>query len=277
MLRSLALVALLVAPAVAETRVRTSHQRERGRPSASTLRFGTATPTTQIERLSLSVRGSRATAILTLSTKSRVAQDASIELDVPAGAEVSFLAVTLGGQRRIAQLVNAVDARAGYEAIVSERIDPALLEWIDSTPTTDRLRLSVYPLTRAAVADVEIILTLPGAASLVLDPGPGVNPGPFISGPGQRVIPRIEIDVDGRKLRQSLARAVRIPLAIEAPAESPTPVAHVDRDTALFLDEPLPVEEVELVVERPRRDPPRGAFIISEECKTNALARSCMP
>lgn len=61
---------------------------------------------------------------MTLSTQSRIAADASIELDVPAGAEVRYLAVTLAGQRRVAQLVGSARARTRYEAIVQDQVDP---------------------------------------------------------------------------------------------------------------------------------------------------------
>lgn len=260
-----AVVTLVGGPASAETRVRGSHDRERP-PAGSTLGFGSASPGARLDRVSLSVRGSRATAVLTLSTTASTPKDTSLLVDVPAGAEVTYLGLRLAGTRRIAQLANAASAHATYAEIVEDKIDPALLEWVESTETTDRLRLRVYPLVRGKTAEVELIMTLPPSTSLVLDPG-------------TRTIGRVELDIDGRQLATKLTSPRRIPLVPEALGEAAQGAPHVDRQTSLFIDMPFdrPTrEELVRAAVQERRGPPRGAIKIAKECLDNPLAPSCM-
>lgn len=258
MLRAIALVAALSAPAFAETSVDVGfghHERTAAPRTASALRFGATTKGTRLEAVSVKARGLRATAMLTLSSTSKDGQDAALEFEVPLGTQVTYLGLTMGGERRIAHLESSAAAAAEYERIVEGDIDPVLLEWTSSTETTDKLRLRVFPLVRGKPAKLEVIMTLPPAASLVIDPG--------------------------RQRIASLPRPVRIALDDDA---ARTVLDGVDADRSLFIAEPFlgadaleRARRSELVRRQEQRDErPRGAIRIAQECLNNPLAASCM-
>jgi hypothetical protein len=240
------------------------------------LALGSLTRGTRLDNLSVSLRSgpadTRVAATLTLAT-SLAEQDAGLELDLPAGAQVTFLAITMGGERRIAHHADAEDARETYQNIVDgiEHQDPALLELVESNDATDKLRLRVFPLVRGKPAKVELIMTVPQTTRFVVDPG-------------KRSIPRVEIEADGKYSSYrglAIRRAVALPEAV--PGALPAEVDDkVTADRALFIDLPprpeVPDEEEEEVF-RPERlgraaaqaRRARGAFRVSEDCLRNAL------
>lgn len=209
----------------------------------------------------------RVTTTLTLSATVRD-HDAALTFDVPAGAQVTFLGVTLNGERRIAHLESAAEAQATYEDIVQGIEDPALLELVSSTDELDRLNLRLFPMQRGKPARVEIIMTLPHAKRFVIDPG-------------KRSIPRVDVDVDGARTAWSgvaSARSVKLP-ATAAPGELPVEAEErITSSQSLFIDRP-PVE-IEQVTARSLPTPvttrPRGAFRISKACLENPIAPDCM-
>lgn len=273
--------------ASAETRV-SSHERARGGPAVTGqgLALQTTTAGTRLESVSLSLRSgpadTRVAATLRVST-SVTEQDAGLELAVPAGAQVTFLAITMDGERRIAHSEEVEDARQTYDNIVHGIVveDPALLELTESSETTDKLSLRVFPLRRGKPAKIELIMTVPQATTFVVDPG-------------KRAIPRVDVEVDGRRSSFGTVasrRALRLP----EPVPGALPAETEDRVTAqraLFIDTP-PVRDADddddgdqLDAERlgpgpgPRRvralsqmqrREPRGAVRISEDCLRNAI------
>jgi hypothetical protein len=259
MLRALALVAALTVPAIAETRVDVGfgHQERHAAPRrGGAVAFGKITKGTRLEAVSVELRGLRATAKLTLSSSSKDGQDAALEFEVPIGTQVTYLGLTLGDDRRIAHFESAAIASAEYERIVEGDIDPALIEWMDSTATTDKLRLRVFPLTSGKPAKIEIIMNLPPAASIVIDPG--------------------------RHRVANLPRAKRLALGQDDGVA--TNLESVGRDSSLFIAEPfLDADELERAQRREqvrrqqaRGERPRGAIRIAQECLDNPLAASCM-
>ena len=141
MLRSLAVVCLLAAPAVA------------GHGARSALHVDATSPSTSVSGVEISARGDRTTARFTVST-SRTNQDAWVVFDVPTGAEVSYLALTVDGQHRIARATDAITATTTYTNIVAGTEDPAVLE----DAGDGRLRLRVFPLGRGKPVRVELIM-----------------------------------------------------------------------------------------------------------------------
>jgi hypothetical protein len=276
MLRTLAAGVVLswVGLAAAETRVATRdghYPRAREKPGAG-LAFGETNQGTRLDRVEVSMRTGpadvRVTTTLTLSALVRD-HDAGLTFDVPAGAQVTFLGVTMNGERRIAHLESASDARETYEEIVQGIEDPALLEVVESTDETDTLNLRVFPLQKGKTARIEIIMTLPHAPRFVIDPG-------------KRAIPRVDVEVDGARTGWSgvaSARAVKLP-AVSAAGELPVQTdERIDQSQSLFIDRPPVTSAREL--ERIRRTPPirtrpRGAFRISKACLENPIARDCM-
>jgi hypothetical protein len=262
--------------ASAETRV-SSHERARAAPpvTGQGLALGTLTNGTRLDKVAISLRSgpadTRVAATLQLST-SLAEQDAGLELAVPAGAQVTYLAITMGGERRIAHTEQVEEARQAYDDIVHgiERRDPALLELTDSTETTDTLSLRVFPLVKGKPAKIELIMTVPQATKFVVDPG-------------KRAIPRVDVEVDGR--RSSFGTlAGRRAVALPEPVPGALPAEAADRVTsgrALFidlppardLDEDASAEEVfspERLAAEARRER-RREFKISEDCLRSAL------
>jgi hypothetical protein len=253
MLRAIALVAALSSPVFAETSVDVGHDRPEPRRAAA-LAFGDISKGTHLDAVSVELRGLRATAKLTLSSTTRDPQDASLEFEVPVGTQVTYLGLAIGSERRIAHLETSAVATEQYARIVDGEVDPALIEWVASTASTDKLRLRVFPLTRGKPAKVEVIMTLPPAASIVIDPG--------------------------RHRIANLPRARRLALGQETAA--PSELA-VDRARSLFIAEPWMNDfELESARERAvlRREQEarrnRGAIRIAQECLDNPLAPSCM-
>lgn len=271
-----ALVGYCFVPTLASAETRgSSHDRVRAAPvpAGQGLALGTLTRGTRLDSLALSLRSgpadTRVAATLTLST-TLAEQDAGLELAVPAGAQVTFLAITMDGERRIAHTEDAEQARQTYQDIVDgiEPQDPALLELRESSDTTDQLRLRVFPLQRGKPAKVELIMTVPQAAQFVVDPG-------------KRAIPRVAVEVDGQK-RAFGSVATRRAFALPEAVPGALPVEAADRVTAaraLFIDLP-PAPEVSEDEDLPevfrpervgRARAERGAVRISEDCLRNAL------
>jgi hypothetical protein len=154
----------------------------------------------------VSVRGDRTTARFTVST-SRTNQDAWVVFDVPAGAQVSYLALAIGGEHRIAHATDVEQATSAYTNIVAGTEDPAVLE-----ATGDgRLRLRVFPLTRGKPVRVELIMAPAGGravdhvdreTSLFI----GQPPVPELpSEPPRRVPPRGAFKITEECLRNAIA------------------------------------------------------------------------
>lgn len=157
----------------------------------------------KLDRAKLAVRDRDVTLTLALSTKALDARELVTTLDVPTGAHVTGLAVTIGGQRFDGAAFASSTASARYRAIVSRKGDPALLEHTESTRRHDRLTLRVFPVTKTTPATVEVRFALAdGTTTLDLDPG-------------AQTIARVELDIGGRA--RTIAN-LSAPRSLELPA-----------------------------------------------------------
>lgn len=163
----------------------------------------------KLDRVRLAVRDRDATLTLALSTKALDGRELVTTLDVPTGARVTGLAVTIGGQRFDGAMLARSTASSRYREIVEantvvvRKNDPALLEHTESTLRHDRLTLHVFPVAKTSPATVEVRFSLPdGTTMLDLDPG-------------TQTIGKIELDIAGTL--QNIAN-LRAPRTIELPA-----------------------------------------------------------
>lgn len=267
-MRTLAVLVLITSSAAAETTVSLDEApREAKRETAvPAFRFGEMTKGATIDNVALAMQTGpadvRVIASFTLATTAKVPQDTLLVLDVPVGAQVTYLGMELAGERRIAQLVDGAGARVDYERIVRGVQDPALLEWVGTTPASERLRLRVFPMQRGQSAHVELIMTVPATEKLAISPG-------------TRVMSRVRVEVDGTKTTWSKLGEVRaIALSDQIVAARPAVVPHVDATQSLFIGAPTFWQPEERVAPEPVVH--RGAVVIAEECLRNPIAPSCM-
>jgi hypothetical protein len=160
----------------------------------------------KLDRVKLAVRDRDATLTLSLSTKALNRRELVTMLDVPTGAHVTGLAVTIGGQRFDGAALASSTASARYHDIVDRKSDPALLEHTESTRRHDRLTLRVFPVAKTTPATVEVRFSLPdGTTTLELDPG-------------AQTIAKVDLDIGGRA--QTIAN-LSAPRSLELPAFAP--------------------------------------------------------
>lgn len=190
----------------------------------------------KLDRVKLAIHERDATLTLSLSTKALSRRELVTTLDVPTGARVTGLAVTIGGQRFDGAALASSTASARYHDIVDRKSDPALLEHTESTRRHDRLTLRVFPVMKTTPATVEVRFSLPdGTTTLDLDPG-------------AQTIGKVELDIGGRA--QALAN-LGAPRSLELPAFAPRDeageqVPHVTSFVSLFAGastSPMPFAE----------------------------------
>lgn len=254
---SVVLGALAVAaPARAETRAVLDYREPVAEPrGGSAIAFGAITEGGRLDAVHVELRGLRATLTFALSTASPDGDEVVLDFEVPVGTQATYLGISVGGVRRIAHLERAEVAVPAYERIIAWKKDPALLEWLGTTRTADRLRLRVFPLTSSTPADVEILMTLPLATSVVVDPGP------------HRIA--------------SLPRPRRLELALESGATIARD--RIDGARSLFIAEPFVsreamerAEQAAWADQRRRQKLHPRAFTVPKECLDNPLAPTCM-
>jgi len=257
----------------AESRVITGHHREPAEPADGGMYFGFAKTSAgvRVDNLALSLKTGpadmRATATFTVATSRRGLNDAAIEIDVPHGAQVTYLKMVTGGAPRIAHLVEAEMASMSYANIVDPGAgdDPAVLEWVGTSTTSDRVRLRIYPLERGKPSNIEVIFTAPLEPQLVVAAG---------------TIPRVTVEIDGARSSWG-DRATPMALRLPAPPQAfaaPAEYAHVSTEQSLFIDQPVVDHEIERSTPLPQPRPliRRAPIRISRACLDNPLASDCM-
>ena len=118
----------------------------------------------RIER-AVALDAARAVVTQTLSMTSDElnAREVTTTIDVPRGARVAGMTVTIGGMTTTAKPARAADAATQFRAMTVRKLDPAryfFLELVESTRDGDRLRLHVFPVAIASPARVEIVIEL---------------------------------------------------------------------------------------------------------------------
>lgn len=102
------------------------------------------------------VDDTHATLTFVLSTTSQTAREVIVPITLPDGMVATGLSLTMGDAPPLTGFAFArSSARDGYEDIVRQIVDPALLEYAGR----GRLRLSVFPIARGTPARVTIQLT----------------------------------------------------------------------------------------------------------------------
>jgi len=91
---------------------------------------------------------------LTLSSREATAHAGSVVLDLPRGARVTGLAVTIGHGHSVAIARAASEASALFKTISEYSRDPALVEQVGA----DRVAVRVFPLVKSTPAMVELVL-----------------------------------------------------------------------------------------------------------------------
>ncbi len=92
-------------------------------------------------------------------------RDVTIPLQLPSGSKATAMEVEINGVRTHAFSMGAYEARTFYKETVARIVDPALLE-----KRGDKLALHVFPIVKDGKQHVDITLTMPLAASLVIEP-----------------------------------------------------------------------------------------------------------
>jgi hypothetical protein len=174
-----------------------------------------------LDRTHLAIDGSDGTATLSIALSSRqlALHTASTTIDVPRGARVIGMHVTIGGVRADAKAMGADAASREFRRLTTLDIDPALLELSEAWGDFDRLMLHVFPVAKTSPARVVITMQLPPLEAIELD------------APGHAIV-----ELDGEQLETIHA---------ELPArawmsEDPAPRARVTALTSLFASEPAP-------------------------------------
>ena len=231
-MKHLMLIALFATSAYAESRVAVTWGEPEPREQKALVRLD-GIEDGAVERASLWLTSDatsiRAELTLRLTTNRAEPTDLHMPLLVPAGTQLTDLAVAIGTQDTIpSQFLAASEALERYEAIVSRAQDPGLLRWIASGEQRARHELRVFPITRKTPGSVTIKMTLPRRASVVFDPGP-------------HRLAQLDVNVDGTSKRfttVTLPRTLAIAPSTERPSwmtADPAQRLFVDKEVSLFV------------------------------------------
>ena len=192
-------------PAYADTHVTVQSSSTEVVPGAFVIGAPTELAIVDHATLAITTTGGEVVARLTidLSTSVQNWRDVATSLTLPRGTRVHGMALTLGGERSVAEALGTGDALVNYEGRIRYKNDPALLEHVDTTSDVEKLSLRVYPLSKATPATVEIEMVLPAITSLALDTK-------------QRSIAKAEVVIDGKVSSRgelAAARTIEIPFA----------------------------------------------------------------
>jgi hypothetical protein len=121
-----------------------------------------------LQRTQLAIDGARGTATLTLDFTSLASETATTMIEVPRDTRILGMTVISAGTRAPARAVLASTASATFRELSQRQRDPGLLELVESKRASNRLQLSVYPVSAIAPARVEITMQLPAVALIEL-------------------------------------------------------------------------------------------------------------
>lgn len=132
-------------------------------------------------------------------------REGTFRFPVPEGALLIGLALEIDGKMVEGEMVEREKARAVYEKIVDEMLDPALLEWEEG----NWFKLRVFPLEASADKKVVIRYATPLARA-----GSGWEYGYSISAPDRGTIGAVTVKVDGQTALQQRNVAQGIDLVV---------------------------------------------------------------
>lgn len=121
--------------------------------------------------------GLTANLTLLVSTTDNAAGEAVMALELPAGARVTGVALTIGKtERMVAVARGSRAALASYEDMLGRGRDPVLVQWMGTAATGDLLEVRAFPLTTTERGAIELTIELPTIAALAIDtPAPTVE------------------------------------------------------------------------------------------------------
>lgn len=175
-------------------------------------------------------------------------REGTFRFPVPDGAMLTGLALEIDGKLVEGEIVERDKARAVYEKIVDEMLDPALLEWEEG----NWFKLRVFPLEASADKKVVIRYVTPLARTAT-----GWEYGYALSAPDRGAIGELTVKVDGQVAlsQRGVAQGVDLIVPISA-AKVPAVMREVRKDgvyTAVRIAPKLPTSASTTVAPGPRR------------------------
>jgi len=173
-------------------------------PAPVTHRLGIGQPGDKLalDKVAVAIRqdalGVTAEVTLSVSTQETVAREAVIALDVPRGARVTGVALTLGKtERMVAHANTAEQASVEYERWLTRGKDPVLVQWKSEGKDGDLLEIRAFPLTKTDAGRIELTIELPQElAALTVD----------------AIAPTVEV------IGEKTYRKVQRPIVVQVPA-----------------------------------------------------------
>lgn len=141
---------------------------------APRLRIGQPGPKLTVDKVTVDIEQDAlaltANVTLSVSTSDNAAREATIALEVPHGARVTGVALTIGKtQRMVALATGAQRAAMNYLRVLDDGKDPVLVQWRSANAAGDVIEVRAFPLTATMAARVELAIELPAAPALVVD------------------------------------------------------------------------------------------------------------
>lgn len=152
-------------------------------------------------------------------------REGTFRFPVPEGALLIGLALEIDGKMVEGEVVEREKARAVYEKIVDEMLDPALLEWEEG----NWFKLRVFPLEAAADKKVVIRYVTP-----MQHAGNAWEYGYSISAPDRGTIGAVTVKVDGQMALQQRNVAQGIDLIVPVAAAKVPAIMREQRTDGLY-------------------------------------------
>ncbi len=218
--RSLVVVAILSGPAAAEfdqsppRDIETVAQTPR-------LRIGQPGAKLALDKVAVTIEqdalGVTAKVKLSVSTSHNTAGEAVMAIEVPHGARITGVALTIGKtQRMVAAASGTESARVAYENVLMRGRDPVLAQWKAAGSNGDVIEVRAFPLTTTERGQIELTIELPTMSALTVDTiAPSVEVASVSHRTYRKVTRPITIEVPQR-------RELALPLATVRPAVSET-------------------------------------------------------
>jgi len=162
--RAVAVIAVLARVAAAEALdVSLPYEPE---PAGVTHRLGIGQPGDKValDKVAVQVQqeplGLTANVTLRVSTREKDAREAVIALEVPRGARVTGVALTIGKtERMIGTAATAERAAVEYQQWLDRGKDPVLVQWKSERSDGDVLEIRAFPLTRTEPGRIELTVS----------------------------------------------------------------------------------------------------------------------
>ncbi len=171
--RSLVVVAMLTGPAVAEFDLARPRDIETAAETPR-LRIGQPGAKLALDKVAVSIEQDAlaltANVTLTVSTTDNAAREATIALEVPHGARITGVALTIGKTERMIALASSVERAAlDYQRVLDYGKDPVLVQWKSTSAAGDQIEVRAFPLTTKERGRIELTIELPAIPALTID------------------------------------------------------------------------------------------------------------